>query len=245
VQAYSASELVHPEPRRHPWTIGGSNESFRYYDFKRQPELVSKVLEDFVPNSHHLGMGQFFGFLRWINGPQSIFESNDCAAHPPKDNDDPTSVLPRAQVGRVMLLFRDIPRNLVLGEYDLLIPLLIQQLQCTDPAMTKHLGVFGLTKEPTGYELPGDTESVYLGIQLAVNFWVWGENDDALFENFGRMFSNLTLAMQAGFQNRDASPWPRGQPAHSAPSLSSWRGARAKSRAGLRAPRRGRSCGEI
>lgn len=197
MRAYIARELQHTEPRRHPWSVGKKNASFRYYDFKQQPELIATVLEDFLPHAHHQGTQRFFDFLRWVNGPDSIMESNDCATRPPKDNNDPTSPSARAQVGRVMLLFREIRRNLDDAEYERLIGLLLQEIQCIDPQMTQHQGVFGLTLEPTAYELPHDQESLYMGAQLAVNYWVWGENDEALFQNLGRMFGNLTTALRS------------------------------------------------
>lgn len=197
MQAYIDRNLHQSEPRRHPWTVGKSD-SFRYYDFKKEPDLIPHVLEDFSPYVGRLGIEGFFDFLRWVNGPQSIFESNDCATRPPKDNVDPTSRFSRAMMGRVMLLFRDLKRNLYPNQYDMLFGSLLKELKAIDPAMTKDQGVFGLVLEKAVFDdvITNDAGMCRIGHQCTLMHWVWGENDAELFQNLGRMYRNLTEALQ-------------------------------------------------
>lgn len=195
--AYVDQNFRQREPRRHPWTVG-KEAPFRYHDFKQHPELIPTVLEDFVPYAQQPGFEGFFDFLRWVNDPDSIFESNDCGTRPPKDNDDSTSHLARAMTGRVMLLFRDLRRNFYPMQYQLLFQLLLEELKATDPTMTKDEGVFGLVQEDAAYDdvITNDPEMYRIGHQFTVMHWVWGATDAELYQNLGRMYRNLTVALQ-------------------------------------------------
>jgi hypothetical protein len=50
-----------------------------YSNFIENPQLITEVLEDFKPYESKPAVQTFYSFLKWINGPDSSFETNDCA----------------------------------------------------------------------------------------------------------------------------------------------------------------------
>ena len=66
-------------PRSHPWIDGESDPTHRYYDFRTSPELIRSSLEDMQEWSTYPATETFYRLLEWLNGPESVFESNDCA----------------------------------------------------------------------------------------------------------------------------------------------------------------------
>jgi len=71
-------------PREHPWNTSVVNSSWRYQNFRENPELIAQVLEDFKPFAHYQAVHTFYDLVRWVNGDGSPFESNDCGLRPPK-----------------------------------------------------------------------------------------------------------------------------------------------------------------
>jgi len=63
----------------HPYKGGAYSPDVQYYDFKAYPELISTVLEDYVEWSDCKAIQTFYDLLRWLNGPDSLLESSDCA----------------------------------------------------------------------------------------------------------------------------------------------------------------------
>jgi hypothetical protein len=65
--------------RSHPWIDGESDPAHRYYDFRTSPELIRSSLEDLQAWSTYPATETFYRLLEWLNGAESVFESNDCA----------------------------------------------------------------------------------------------------------------------------------------------------------------------
>lgn len=104
-----------PPPREHPWTVGASPEA-RYWDFRAHPEPL--VLEDFKPWSHYSAISRFYELLTWINGDDSIFESNDCGLRSPRRDEAAPEIVRRAfdtdpivMHARLVIIFRDLAWN--------------------------------------------------------------------------------------------------------------------------------------
>lgn len=76
---YRATELDIDTGRTHPWTFAEHNPSWRYVDFRREPEKIETSLEDFRPWAQFPATQRFYELIRWLNGPDSLFETNDCA----------------------------------------------------------------------------------------------------------------------------------------------------------------------
>jgi hypothetical protein len=82
-----------PPERDHPWTVAVANPNEKYVDFKSNPDQIPIVLPDFQPWSHYAAIETFYSLLAWLNGPDSIFESNDCGLRPPRiDNASPAPI---------------------------------------------------------------------------------------------------------------------------------------------------------
>lgn len=99
--------------RTQPWTAAERDENERYYNFRQRPELIPEVLEDYKPWDHYEAVQRFYELVAWVNGPESKFESNDCAFHGPRKNDQ-KDTFPKELVcsGRIMFFFRDLVQNL-------------------------------------------------------------------------------------------------------------------------------------
>lgn len=66
--------------RSNPWGKTSYEERAGFYsDFINHPELITEVLEDFKPHEDKEAVLTFYAFLKWINGPDSALETNDCA----------------------------------------------------------------------------------------------------------------------------------------------------------------------
>jgi hypothetical protein len=79
LKVYRHVDRVLETPRGHPWGTAIDNPDERYYDFKEHSDLIPEVLEDFKPWSRYPAIATSYELLRWINGPESVVESNDCA----------------------------------------------------------------------------------------------------------------------------------------------------------------------
>src|SRR5258708_5105425 len=97
--------------RSHPWTGSATDPASRYYDFKKHPELISAVLEDFRPWSETLAVQSFYRLLAMLNGGDSPLETNDCAFNEPSPNLDSAFGKRLQCSGRLLILFRDLLRN--------------------------------------------------------------------------------------------------------------------------------------
>jgi hypothetical protein len=115
-------------PREHPWNTSVVNSSWRYQNFRENPELIAQVLEDFKPFAHYQAVHTFYDLVRWVNGDGSPFESNDCGLRPPKRDDAPPPMIPFDSPigihGRFAFFFRDLKVNSQSDAVDWLIGIL-------------------------------------------------------------------------------------------------------------------------
>lgn len=178
--------------RSHPYTHAISNEAFRYMDLRATPGLIRTSLEDFVPWSGYHAVEKFYVLLEWLNGPDSTLESNDCTFSAPEH--DPEAP-PERQVtcsGRVMVLFRHLPRNISASEWDDFTHALHVALSLTDPGVEP--GVIGTTLVPVHFI--GLPVSAREGHQLMISFWAWGGTEGECMENLARLMTNLAGALR-------------------------------------------------
>jgi len=150
-------------------------------------------LEDFVPWSHYAAVGEFYTLVEWLNGPLSTLESNDCAFTGPHANDAPLAKALQCS-GRIMVLFSRLERNLSRPAVDAFENALHRRLGAIDPDFS--WGVIGTTVLPVRYvTLPGSEEQ-QLGYQLMISFWAWGNVEEELMTNLGRVLRNLSQGLQ-------------------------------------------------
>jgi len=192
--------------RSHPWSGSSLDDAAQYLDLRAHPHLVRTALEDFVPWSRHMAVERFYGLLEWLNGPSLILESNDCAFSPPERDAGASPSSDAAPIecsGRVMILFRDLDRNLAPGQWPAFVHALHRTLAVADPSF--ELGVIGTTLVPVAFrDLRGADGGPREGRQLLLSFWAWGHDEDACMANLSRVFANLEAAL------REASRRDRG-----------------------------------
>lgn len=191
MKVYRRVDRVLETPRGHPWDTAIDNADERYYDFKEYPDLIPEVLEDFKPWARYPAIATFYKLLRWINGPESIVESNDCAFRGPRAN--PSRAIPKARecTGRLMILIRRLEMNVFLQAVADLEEGVLVELQGLDTDF--GWGAIGTTLARVHYHsLP----SAPSGFQLCISFWAWGDTDGDAMSSLDRTFGNLDRALQ-------------------------------------------------
>ena len=122
-------------PRSHPWIDGKSDPTHRYYDFRARPELIRSSLEDMQDWNSYPAAETFYRLLEWINGSESVFESNDCAFSGATANTS-TQFSKRLQCsGRLMILYRDLALNRSPEQIHWLTNAAAHALRGTDPSI--------------------------------------------------------------------------------------------------------------
>lgn len=184
---YSGEALT--EVRSHPWTDAVGNAEFRYYDLKASPALIRTSLEDFVPWSHYRAVERFYALLEWLNGAASLLETNDCEFTAPHPNESSHTSEAFECSGRLMVLFRDLSRNLSRDELRALTHAFHNALAPVDSGFEN--GMVGTTLVPVRYV----TLRGQLGSQLMLSFWAWGSSQAETMANLGRLMENLAHAL--------------------------------------------------
>ena len=182
--------------RSHPWSGAALDETLAYLDLRSTPSLIRTSLEDFTPWSRYPAVERFYELLEWLNGESSRLESNDCAfSAPVAQHSGATTALQIECSGRVMILFRDLALNLARERWDSFSHGLHRTLAQTDE--TFELGVIGTTLVPVRFRaLLGPDARPREGQQLMLSFWAWGSTESECMANLGRVFGNLTCALQ-------------------------------------------------
>ena len=181
-------------PRSHPWVGAASDEASRYYDLTESPALIRSSLEDFVPWRHYTAIETFYVLLERLNHAKSLLESNDCAFTGPHPSESPATRKALECSGRVMVLFRDLPRNTVAGQIETLKDELHFALIKLDPNFRS--GVVGTTIVPVRYLALPEASDEQLGVQLMISFWAWGNSEEENMQNLSRLLRNLTSALR-------------------------------------------------
>jgi hypothetical protein len=157
------------------------------------PALIRSALEDFVPWKRYAAVEAFYVLLERLNHEKSLLESNDCAFTGPHPSESTATQKALECSGRVMVLFRDLPRNTAAGQIEGLKNELHLALAKLDPNFRS--GVVGTTIVPVRYlALSGADEQ--LGVQLMISFWAWGNSEEENMQNLSRLLRNLTSALR-------------------------------------------------
>ena len=203
-----------PPNRAHPWGAATSNPSLKYYNFKAQPELIQQVLEDFKPWEHYTAIPTFYDLLRWLNGPNSVFETNDCGLRPPKIDPAPPALIrfsaPTVMHGRLSVLFRDLIHNTRSESIEWLQKGILGWLKDGVPNWPVCVFVGPWPHVFIDIGKPGNT--------LQLRYWAWGENEaeamqflDALYRALTACFKSASASIRAQ-QQALASAQPGGVP---------------------------------
>lgn len=181
-------------PRSHPWIDGESDPTHRYYDFRTKPERIRSSIEDMQEWSAYPATETFYRLLEWLNGSESVFESNDCAFSGATVNTSPQSSKRLQCSGRLMILYRNLALNTSPEQIHWLTNAAAHALSRTDPAFEG--GAIGATIMSVRFTtLPGPPE-LQRGQQLMLSFWAWGAHELEVMTNLDRTFLNVTLALR-------------------------------------------------
>lgn len=182
------------EARSHPWTDAKTSSAFRYYDLKASPALIRTSLEDFVPWRHYLAVERFYALLEWLNGTSSLLESNDCEFTPPHPNQNLHMPEALECSGRVMVLYRQLSRNVAQHDLLALTNAFHNALAPLDTGFEN--GIVGTTLVPVRYLSLGGPADAQLGCQLMLSFWAWGGTQAQTMANLERLMNNLASALR-------------------------------------------------
>jgi hypothetical protein len=181
--------------RSHPWTNMVSDKDSIYIDFKKQPKLIRRSLEDLVPFKKWGFVEQFYTLIEWINSPNSLLESNDCVFNPVEVNTDLQYDYAKKCSGRLMILFRDIPENCQPKSTDWLIDNILTAVSTIKPKF--KAGAIGLSQSPTCYLALGDKpDTGGMGLQITLTFLAYGKNDRRCYENMQEVLSIAQSALE-------------------------------------------------
>jgi hypothetical protein len=205
--------------RIQPWDKADYVEGGKYYDFRREPALITEALEDFAPLAGHESVQQFYDLLRWMNGPESPYETNDSRLRPPSKNQQ-RHMADKALVrdGMLMFFFRNLPMNLsndseawsakfrnyqidqqeirpTPNEFILRFAnrCLEELLKINPDSQDDCVGVQLL---PTFYINAPVHEDRKYGNQVAFRLWVWGDTDEEIMSNLTRTVSSISTALK-------------------------------------------------
>ncbi|MBA0915843.1 MAG: hypothetical protein ITD36_04395 [Nitrospira sp.] len=180
--------------RSHPWIDSDSSPTHRYYNFRTSPELIRSSLEDMQKWSRYPATETFYRLLEWINGAESVFESNDSTFSGAAANTSKQSSQRLQCSGRLMILYRDLSVNTAPAQIGWLTNAAAHALGRIDPEFKS--GAIGATILPVRFiTLPGPAARQD-GQQLMLSFWAWGENEPEVMANLDRTFTNITAVLR-------------------------------------------------
>ena len=182
-----------PPGRYHPWTQSHTNSNWAYRDFKAQLELIETALEDFVPFADKPAVVAFYALMRWLNGPESIFETNDCGLRPPRVDREPPHVItlrePIVMHSRLTVLFRDLRKNCTPQDIEWLRVSLGQGLTAAAPnfpAVVK-VGLWPHLFSGIGCE----------GHVIHLTIWAWGETQAVAMDNLKLTYEAIERCLRS------------------------------------------------
>jgi hypothetical protein len=182
--------------RQHPWIASECDPNGRYYDFKTHPELIETSLEDFLPYADRAAIQHFFRMMRWLNGPHSILESNDCKLKPLEPNGTPNITPAGLQItGRLAVFFRDLQFNTQQGAVVWLCGQIKRQVEREDT--DKPFGCIGYALWPHDFMELKEKGLPIRGHAVCLRFWSWGDDERKVFKNLDRTFKALERALRA------------------------------------------------
>lgn len=189
MDAFTANQNDNSILRSHPWTSTQNDPSNVYVDFKKNPTLIRRSLEDFIPFKKWEFVEEFYSLVEWINSSKSRLESNDCTFNSIQDNDDKQYAYAKKCSARLMILFRDIPENCQQRSVDWLMENILHYVASTK--LNFQAGGIGLSQNETCYLALGDKpDTGGMGQQIVLNFFAYGKNERRCFENMAQVISH-------------------------------------------------------
>jgi hypothetical protein len=200
--------------RMQPWTEADHDPSAKYYNLREHPELTETSLEEFIGLAHYESVQRFFALLRWMNGPDSPYETTDSRMGQPRANGQ-RDLADKALVrdGGLVFFFRDLELNLSADSrrWDRMYRLHVVDQDGIKPAINENLRRFakrlvdelrtvntdslndciGIEYMPTLYTEALVADSMKMGNAIVVRFWLWGDTDEEIMSTFGQTVEAL------------------------------------------------------
>lgn len=179
-----------PEPsegRTHPYE---SSDWSTYYDFKKQPDMIPEILEDFTPWAHYSAIQRFYKLLAWLNGPESRLESNDCAFRGPEPNASKNFTKRLECGGRLMIFYRNLRLNTQQEFGEALKQAFKHYLALLEPNL--EWGAVEICTMPVRYLAISGDETQQMGKEVNLTFWAWGDDEEETMGNLDRVFWALS-----------------------------------------------------
>ena len=194
--AYRAEEFDSNTPRAHPWTGTTENKNLKYINFIEYPEKIRTSLEDWVTHSHEDFAEEFYQLLEWINGDESVFESNDCAYTSPHKNTDHQFKFKKRCQGRLMILFREHRVNCNDKAINWIFNRTMEEL--LDHDRDFRAAAIGFSFQDSVYmSLSPEDKKGGLGWQVNFTFFAYGSSDAIVNRNMLRAIKNLRSALES------------------------------------------------
>ena len=190
---YYDKSLEQAVARTHPWRDAEYDESARYYDFIKHPELIRTSLEDVLPFGDEPCAVHFYELIEWLNGPDSVFETNDCAMRAVEDSPEEQFPQVLRMKARLHLFIRDHRHNLEQSNADWLTLAFRKLLFEIDQNWRE--GCISITQQPVGFETFSDGE-ISDGLLQDIGFWAFGDTEEETQTNFVRCTKNVLEACQ-------------------------------------------------
>jgi hypothetical protein len=190
--------------RAHPYVAIHQGQS-GWLNLRETPDRIETDLEDFKPYKDQPAVAAFYKLLRQLNAEDSPLESCDCAFRGPHTHNFETT-RGFCTDGRLMILFRELPRNGVLDEVRWLCETLAAELDTRDPdlpeehALVELWAVSALQLELSlcrfiDGEYWADDDDPGWGYHVLIQFVAFGDDEAAAFETLERLFANLASAL--------------------------------------------------
>lgn len=205
--------------RIQPWDEASYAEGGRYYDFRKEPDLIPEVLEDFVPLASYESVQQFYDLLRWMNGPESSYETNDSRLRAPRENRQ-RDLADKVMVkdGMLMFFFRDLPLNLSEDSSAWSARYQLHQVDQREVKPTPNSFLLRIARHcveelskinlVSVADCPGVQfmPAVFLhapmgedekyGNQIVFRFWVWDETDEEVMGNLSHTVAAISTCLR-------------------------------------------------
>ena len=177
--------------RAHPWTESDLVTPGRYYNSVKDHHLIRVALEDFKPWEQYRAIESFYELLEFLNGPGSLLETSDCMFRGIVSNTSPQIAKELNALGRLMLLYRNIPLNTSPPHFRRLYQAVLKQISQVDAAFEWGAVVIGAWN--TRYSaLSGSTQ---WGRQMVLKFWAWGDSEAEAMDSLDRVFQDLRVVL--------------------------------------------------
>lgn len=181
--------------RRHPFMSSPRDPRARWYDFRSEPELIEKVLEDFVPHAHRPAVQRYYQLLRWMNGDGCCFETIDSWFREDLTRAPAEFKANCFRYGRMAFIFRDLKRNVSWADTTTVLRLIeVEARKIGDDTAN---GLLSYCRWPRYFPALEDNKDGNRGFAVAVQFGAAGASEDEVFDTLDATIQHLEAILRS------------------------------------------------